>query len=124
MELNLTFILGLLLIGVLAGSLSGLIGIGGGVIMVPLLVVFVGLTQHQAQGTSLAVLCLPVAIAAAYHYYQEGHIDLKLVAVIAVGFIVGGFLGGKLAISLPQDVLRKIFACVLLLLALRMFFAK
>jgi uncharacterized protein len=124
MQLDLPLIVGLVLIGIIAGGLSGLIGIGGGVIMVPALVMILGFTQHQAQGTSLAVLCIPVAIAAAMHYYNEGHIDLKIVGLIAVGFVVGGYLGGKFAVDLPQDTLRKLFAVILLLLSLRMFFAK
>ena len=116
--------LALLAIGLIAGSMSGLVGIGGGVIMVPLLVIMLSLTQHQAQGTSLAVLCIPVAVMAAMHYYREGHIDLRIVGIIAVGFLAGGYFGGKFAIGLDEALLRKIFASVLLILAVKMFFTK
>ena len=110
----------LLLIGILAGLLSGLVGVGGGVVMVPLLVLFLGLTQHQAQGTSLAVLAVPVTALAVFNYYKEGQLDFKYAAVIAIFFIVGSFLGSKLALSLDQKSLKKIFAVILIGIAIKM----
>jgi uncharacterized protein len=124
MEFNFLVVIGLLAIGVLAGSISGLIGIGGGIIMVPIMVLLLGMTQHQAQGTSLAVMVPPIGILAAMHYYKQGHIDLRFAAVIAVGFLIGGFIGGKFAVDLPEAVLRKSFAAVLLVVAVKMFFTK
>jgi uncharacterized protein len=123
-ELSLSSLALLLFIGVLAGSLSGLVGIGGGIIMVPAMVLLLGMTQHQAQGTSLAIMIPPIGLLAAMHYYKQGHIDLKVAAVIAVGFIAGGYLGGKLAVDISETMLRKIFALVLVGVAVKMFFTK
>ncbi|MCF6307237.1 MAG: sulfite exporter TauE/SafE family protein [Flavobacteriaceae bacterium] len=119
-----TVIVSLLIIGVLAGMLSGLIGVGGGVIMIPLLVVVLGYSQHAAQGTSLAVLAVPVTFLAAYNYYSEGYINWKFALIIAIGFVVGGYFGSKLAISINQDMLKKIFGVILLIAAFKMFFGK
>ena len=113
----------LMLIGLLAGMLSGLVGIGGGIIMVPLLLLL-GLSQHQAQGTSLAVLVVPVTAVAVFNYYKEGYIDWRLAAVIALFFVVGGYFGSKLAISIDQKILKKIFGVVLLLIAGKMILGK
>lgn len=114
-----------LLIGLSAGILSGLVGIGGGIIMVPALIYFMNYSQHQAQGTSLAVLTLPVVILGSVYYYYECQkmgtpIDLKVVGLIALGFIVGGFFGSKIAIAINQDLLKKIFAIILFYTALKM----
>jgi uncharacterized membrane protein YfcA len=118
-------ILTALFIGLFAGILSGLVGVGGGIIMVPALVFFMNYTQHQAQGTSLAVLTLPVVILASYYYYQQCQkmgtpIDLKIAGLIAVGFIVGGYFGSKIAIAINQDLLKKIFAVILFYTAFKM----
>ena len=113
----------LMLIGLLAGMLSGLVGIGGGIIMVPLLLLL-GLSQHQAQGTSLAVLVVPVTAVAVFNYYKEGYIDWRFAAVIALFFVVGGYFGSKLAISIDQKILKKIFGVVLLLIAGKMILGK
>lgn len=107
-----------LLIGIAAGMLSGLVGVGGGIIMVPALVFFMNYTQHQAQGTSLAVLTLPVVILAALTYYYQGQktgapIDLRIVGLICCGFIAGAYLGGRIAIVINQDLLKKIFAVII-----------
>ena len=114
-----------LLIGLAAGMLSGLVGIGGGIIMVPALVFFMHYTQHQAQGTSLAVLTLPVVILASIYYYyqcqkQGTPIDLKIVGLLATGFIVGAFFGSKVALVINQDTLKKIFAVILFYTAIKM----
>ncbi len=114
-----------LLIGLSAGILSGLVGVGGGIIMVPALVFFMHYTQHQAQGTSLAVLTLPVVILASFYYYYQCQklgtpIDLKIVGLLAIGFIGGGYLGGKLALSIDQESLKKIFALILMYTAFKM----
>jgi uncharacterized membrane protein YfcA len=114
-----------LLIGLAAGMLSGLVGVGGGIIMVPALVFFLHYTQHQAQGTSLAVLTLPVVIIASIYYYYQCQklgtpIDLKIVGLLAAGFLVGGYFGSKLALTLDQDALKKIFAIILFYTAFKM----
>lgn len=124
MKMSATVIISLLVIGVLAGVLSGLIGVGGGVIMIPLLVFVLGYSQHSAQGTSLAVLAIPVTFLAAYNYYTEGYINWKFALIIALGFVVGGYFGSKLAISINQSMLKKIFGVILLIAAFKMFFGK
>ncbi|CAM4085893.1 sulfite exporter TauE/SafE family protein [Flavobacterium jumunjinense] len=123
-KMTIQTILSLVLIGILAGLLSGLVGVGGGVIMVPLLILFLGLNQHQAQGTSLAVLAVPVTLLAAYTYHKEGHLDWRYAAVIAVFFVVGGVIGSKIAISLDQKMLKKVFGVILLIIAGKMLLTK
>jgi len=123
-KMSLQIILSLILIGVLAGVLSGLVGVGGGIIMVPLLVMFFGFNQHQAQGTSLAVLAVPVTAVAVFNYYKEGQINLKYAAIIAVFFVVGSIFGSKFALTLDQKLLKKIFAVVLLVIAGKMLLDK
>lgn len=117
-------ILVLVIIGLLAGFLSGILGVGGGVVMVPLMVLLLGFSQHQAQGTSLAVLAVPVTLAAAYNYYQDGSLNWKYALVMAAMFVIGGYLGSKLAISLDEKLLKRIFGAVLVILGFRMIFSK
>ena len=123
-KMTLQIILSLILIGILAGVLSGLVGVGGGIIMVPLLVMFFGFNQHQAQGTSLAVLAVPVTAVAVFNYYKEGQINIKYAAIIAVFFVVGSIFGSKFALTLDQKLLKKIFAVVLLVIAGKMLLDK
>ncbi len=113
-----------LLLGLVAGILSGLIGIGGGIIIVPALVFIFGLTQHQAQGTTLALMVPPIGILAAWTYYQKGFVDLRIAALVCAGFVVGGLLGAKLATNLSNVILEKIFGVALLLVALKMILAR
>ena len=117
-------VVALIFVGILAGILSGLVVIGGGIIMVPLLVLWLGFSQHQAQGTSLAVLMVPVTSAGVYNYYKQGHVDWRYAAVIAVFFVVGGFFGSKLAVTIDQKMLKKVFGVVLLLIAGKMLLSK
>ena len=115
----------IIIIGLAAGVLSGLVGIGGGIIMVPALVFFMNYNQHQAQGTSLAVLTLPVVILGFLTYYQECRkmgtpIDLKVVVLLALGFLGGALAGSKMAVNVDKELLKKIFAVVLLYTAIRL----
>lgn len=110
----------LVIVGLAAGVLSGMVGVGGGIIIVPALVFFLGFSQHQAQGTSLGLLLLPVGILAVINYYNKGYIDIKVVVIMSVAFVLGGWLGSKLSLSLPQDMVKKIFAIVLFYTAFRM----
>jgi uncharacterized membrane protein YfcA len=110
----------LLLIGLFAGILSGLVGLGGGIIIVPALIYFMSYNQHQAQGTSLGVLLLPVGILAVINYYNKGFIDVRVVAFISIAFVIGGWLGSKIALSLTQVTVRKIFAIILFYTAFKM----
>jgi uncharacterized membrane protein YfcA len=119
-NMTVQLVLLLALIGFFAGVLSGLVGVGGGVIIVPCLVLFLGFSQQAAQGTSLGLLLLPVGIFAVINYYNKGYIDIKVVLIMSIAFIAGGWLGSKLALQLSQEALRKIFAVVLIYTAFRM----
>src|ERR1700733_5002991 len=116
-----TFIV-IIVIGLVAGMLSGLVGIGGGIIIVPALVLFLGFSQHEAQGTSLGILLLPAGIFAVINYYKKGFIDIRIVLIVFTGFLIGGFLGSKMALSFSEATLKKIFAGMLLLVACKMLF--
>ena len=120
---NQTLIL-LLLIGVVAGMLSGLVGIGGGVVIVPALVLLLGFNQHTAQGTTLAMMVMPVGILAVYSYYQDGKVDFKTAGILCIGFLIGGAIGGRIVIGLSDIVVRRIFATLVLLISIKMFFTK
>ena len=115
-------ILILVIIGLAAGILGGLVGVGGGIIIVPALVYFLSFSQKSAQGTSLGLLLLPVGIFGVLQYYKQGHVDLKVVAIIAIGFLAGSYFGSKIALSLQQETVKKIFAIMLLLIAFKMLF--
>lgn len=112
------------LVGVAAGFLSGLIGIGGGVFIVPILVFGFGFAQHEAQGTTLALLVPPVGLLAAWTYYKQGYVNLNVAVLICIGFFVGGLLGAKLATGISNFWLEKVFAGVLMAIALKMLFTK
>jgi len=109
-----------ILVGLAAGVLSGLVGVGGGIIIVPALVFLLGFSQHQAQGTSLGILLLPAGIFAVINYYKQGYIDLKVVLILFIGFVIGGYLGSKISLSLSDAAVKKIFAVVLLMIAGKM----
>jgi uncharacterized membrane protein YfcA len=111
-----------IILGLAAGALSGLIGIGGGIIIVPALVFLFGLTQHQAQGTTLALMVPPIGILAALTYYNQGLVNLKIAAFVCLGFVVGGWLGAKLATSLSNDLLERLFGVALLAVGVKMIF--
>ena len=117
-----SFMAGLLILGMIAGYFSGLIGIGGGIIIVPALVMFFGFNQHIAQGTTLAMLIPPVGMLAALTYYKQGMVDLRTAGFLCVGFLLGGYFGGKFATMLSPSSLRRIFAVVLVIIAIRLFF--
>jgi len=112
----------LLLIGLAAGGLSGFIGIGGATIMIPALLLMYKMTQHMAQGTSIVALLLPVGALAAVKYWQAGNVNLKFAALIAIGFLVGGYIGAVFAQPVPDIILKRIFAGYLIVIALQMLF--
>jgi uncharacterized protein len=118
-----TFII-LIIIGLLAGILSGLVGVGGGILMIPLLIIFLGLTQHQAQGTALFAMLPPIGILAAINYYKEGFVKWEYAIVIAFTFVIGGYLGSKLSLSLPPQMVRRIFGVIMLLGAIKLISSK
>ena len=111
-------------LGLAAGILSGLFGIGGGILMVPALVLLFGLSQHLAQGTTLALMVPPIGLLAAWTYYKQGYVDIKIAALICLGFFIGGLIGAKCATSIHPVLLKKLFGVVLLIAALRMILAK
>jgi uncharacterized membrane protein YfcA len=117
-------VFGALVLGVLVGGVSGLVGIGGGAVLIPALVFFYGMSQIKAQGTSLATLLLPIGILAFWTYYKAGNVDLKIAALVAVGFILGGWAGGAYAQHLSSLMLRRAFAVLLVVIAARMAFGK
>ncbi|WP_017301602.1 sulfite exporter TauE/SafE family protein [Nodosilinea nodulosa] len=119
-----THILLYLLLGLLVGVLSGLIGIGGGVIIVPVLIFGFGLSQHEAQGTTLAMLVPPVGLLAAWTYYKQGYVNFQIAALLCIGFFVGGLLGARLATVLPNVLLEKVFGIAMLAIAIKMIFAR
>ena len=121
-DMDMQSVLIVVLIGIAAGMLSGLVGIGGGLIIVPALVYFLGFSQHTAQGTSLAMILLPVGIFAVIFYYKQGHVDIKVVWLLALGFIIGSALGSKVALNLPQETVKKIFAILMIAIAMKMLF--
>ncbi len=114
----------LVLIGLVAGILGGLLGIGGGIIMIPAMVFLLGFSQHQAIGTSLAVMLPPIGMFAAYNYYQAGHVNIKYALIIAAAFMAGSLLSSKFALAVSEGILRKIFSVLLLIIAIKMFISK
>jgi len=106
-----------ILVGLIAGTASGLIGIGGGIIVIPCLVYLFGLSQQTAQGTTLAMMIPPIGLLAAIAYYKQGHVNLIVAGLICLGFILGGYIGAKFAVNLPEHILRKIFGVFILLIA-------
>jgi uncharacterized membrane protein YfcA len=122
--MNLTTIIILVIIGLMAGVFGGMFGVGGAIIMIPALVYFLGVDQHTAQGTSIAIMLPPIGLFAAYNYYKAGQVNIWYAVIIAVAFLVGGFFGSKIALALPENLMKKIFGIFLILVALRMIFSK
>ncbi len=114
----------LLITGLLAGFVSGAMGVGGGIIIVPSLVFLLGMSQHEAQGTSLGVLILPVVLLGAINYYKSGYLNVKFAIVLILAFFIGSYLGSDVAIALPDKLLRKIFGGLVFILSLKMMFGK
>jgi uncharacterized protein len=119
-KMTTAIIIVLIVIGLSAGMLSGLIGVGGGIIIVPALVYFLGFSQHEAQGTSLGLLLLPVGILAVMSYYRQGYIDIKVVAIMCLAFVIGGWFGSRLSLTISEDLAKKIFAMILFYTAFKM----
>lgn len=114
----------LLIIGLAAGLLSGLLGIGGGIIIIPALVGLLGYTQKDAQGTSLGLLLLPIGILAVMNYYKAGHINLKAVGIMVITFVIGSYITSLFALTLPETTLKKIFGVFLLVYAAKLLLGK
>lgn len=121
-KMDIQVIVILLLIGLAAGMLGGMVGIGGGIIIVPALVYFLGMSQMNAQGTSLAMILLPVGILGVIEYHKQGYIDYKVVLILAAGFVIGNLFGSRISLSLPQETVKKFFAIMMILIAVKMLF--
>jgi uncharacterized membrane protein YfcA len=122
MELQNTALIAL--IGAAAGILGGMFGLGGAIIIIPALVMILGYSQQMAQGTALIMMVLPVGALAAFQYYQKGLVDVKTALILAAFFFVGGYFGAKFATQIPQDILRKTFAIMLVGITIKMWFQK
>ncbi len=123
-DMSVSMLILLLVIGIITGVVAGMFGIGGAIIMVPALVFIMGLSQHMAQGTSLAVMLPPIGIIATWNYWKAGQVNLKFALILAAAFIIGSYFGSKYALNIPQNVLKKIFGVLLLLVAAKMFLSK
>jgi uncharacterized membrane protein YfcA len=117
-------IITLALIGLSAGIVSGMLGVGGAIIIVPALVFFFGLNQHQAQGTSLAILLLPVGFLAFWNYYKQGYVNFKIALIVMLAFFIGGYLGSVVAVKLPERALKVTFGMLIVFLGIRMIVKK
>lgn len=123
-NMTLTTLFILLSVGLLAGFLSGMVGIGGGIIIVPVLVYFLGFSQHQAQGTTLFMFLLPIGILGVINYHKEGYVDYKTALIICSTFIFGSYFGSKLSISLDQKMVKQLFGAIIVLLGIKMLLGK
>ncbi len=119
-KMNIETIILIIFVGLAAGILGGMVGVGGGIIIVPALVYFLAFSQHQAQGTSLALMLFPVGILGVINYYKKGYVDFRYAGLLAIGFVLGSYLGSKFSLSLPQFTVKKIFAVIMLLVSLKM----
>ena len=114
----------LVIIGLVAGFLSGIMGLGGAIILIPALIFFLSMDQRMAQGTTIAIMLPPIGLFAAYNYYKAGYVNVRYALIIAVVFMLGGYLGSKMALNIPVNVLKRVFAAVLALIAVKMAFLK
>jgi uncharacterized protein len=121
-DMDIQMILMVIVVGIAAGMLGGMVGVGGGLIIVPALVYLMGFSQKTAQGTSLGLIMLPVGILGVLQYYKQGHVDFRVVGLLAVGFLIGSYFGSKVALRLPQDTVKKIFAVFMIIMAIKMLF--
>lgn len=123
MKMSMVSVLLLVIIGLVAGGLGGMVGLGGGIILIPALILIMKLDQQTAQGTSIAVMLPPIGLFAAYNYYKAGYVNTKYALIIAAAFMVGGYFGSLLALRLSPDVMRKVFSVILAAIAVKMFFS-
>jgi uncharacterized membrane protein YfcA len=114
----------LIIVGILSGMLAGIFGVGGAIIVIPALVFIMGMSQHEAQGTSLAFMLPPVGILATWNYWKAGNVNWKVALILSLTFVVGAYLGSHVSINLSDKLLRKLFAGLMILIALKMLFSK
>lgn len=114
----------LVVIGILSGLLAGAFGIGGAIIVIPALVFILGLSQHAAQGTSLAFMLPPVGILATWNYWKEGHVNWKIALVLSLTFVIGAYVGSLFSVNVSDKILRRLFGVLLIFIAIKMIFSK
>ncbi len=114
----------LVAIGLVTGAFGGMYGIGGATILIPALILFAGFNEHQAIGTSLAVMLPPIGLFAAYNYFKAGQINFTYAIILAVTFMISSYFTSKIALNVPENILRKTFSVLLVLIAIKMFFSK
>ncbi len=117
-------IISLLIIGLIAGFVSGSFGVGGGIVLIPALVFLMGFTQHQAQGTSLALMVAPIGLIAAWNYYKQDYVNIKVAIILLIAFFIGSYFGSLLAVKISGRLLQKIFAVMMMIVAIKMFLGK
>ncbi len=122
--MTITTILILILIGLAAGVLSGFAGVGGGVIIIPALILLLGMSQFEAQGTSIAMMIPPIGIMAAFNYYKDGYVNWRYAVILAFFFVIGGYFGSKWALDISQTIVKKAFAIFIILIGIKMLFGK
>jgi len=122
--MSLTEFIILVVAGFIAGIVSGTIGVGGGIVIIPILVFILGFSQHEAQGTSLAFMLPPIGILAAYNYYKNGYVNLKFALILVIVFVIGGYIGSLISINIPDKLLKKVFGVFILLVGIKMIFGK
>ena len=122
--MTVTQLLLLIIIGLLSRVLAGMFGIGGAIIVIPALVFILGLSQHEAQGTSLAFMLPPVGIMATWNYWKGGHVNWKFALILSLTFVVGAYLGSLYSANLSERMLRKAFGVLILIVAVKMIFSK
>ncbi len=122
MNLTPATIAGILLIGLLAGMMSSMVGLGGGLIVVPGLVLLFAMSQKMAQGTSLAMMLPPIGILAVVNYHKQGYVDFKIAAILCISFVIGGFLGSKIVLGLEDAIVKKVFAVFMIIIAVKYLF--
>ena len=122
--MNIEQVVILMVIGLIAGFVGGTMGVGGGIVMVPALIFVLGFTQHQAQGTSLATMVLPIGILGVVNYYKEGYVNFRFAFILAITFIIGSYLGSKLAVHMPDKMLKQIFGGLIIIVGARLILGK
>ena len=122
--MSITHLIILIVIGIISGLLAGVFGIGGAIIVIPALVFILGLSQHDAQGTSLAFMLPPVGILATWNYWKAGHVDWKIALVLSATFVVGAYFGSQFSVNISDRMLRRVFGVLMLLMAVKMIFSK
>jgi len=122
--MNANTIILLLLIGLVSGVFGGMLGIGGGVIMIPALVFLFGMSQQTAQGTSLAVMLPPIGLLAVLNYYKAGQLNMKYALIISAAFLIGGYFGSLISLNIPENIMRRLFAVLMIVISIKMFFEK